>query len=128
MGALGRAADLSPIVNRAFQRQQDLFGFIHDGLRREPNDMQATGLEDSCSPRVLARLVSMDGAIDLDDESERRSVEVDDESSDDVLTSKLEARELAFSYSVPELGLGCRGVASHLPGLFEFRSGGRPRP
>jgi hypothetical protein len=45
-----------------------------------------------------------------------------------VLTSKLEARELAFSYSVPELGLGWRGVASHLPGLFEFRSSGRPRP
>ena len=61
MGALARAADLSPIVNRALQRQQDLFGFIHDGLRREPNDMQATALEDSCSPRVVARLVSMDG-------------------------------------------------------------------
>jgi hypothetical protein len=45
-----------------------------------------------------------------------------------VLTSKLEARELAFSYSAPELGLGWRGVASHLPGMFEFRSGSRPRP
>ena len=76
----------------------------------------------------LARLVSMDGAIDFDDEFERRAVEVDDESSDDVLTSKLEARELAFSYSAPELGLGWRGVASHLPGMFEFRSGSRPRP
>ena len=65
----------------------------------------------------------MDGAIDFDDEFERRAVEVDDESSDDVLTSKLEARELAFSYSAPELGLGWRGVASHLPGMFEFRSG-----
>ena len=90
--------------------------------------MQATGLEDSCSPRVLARLVSMDGAIDLDDELDRRAVEVDDESSDDVLTSELEARELAFSYSAPEFGLCWRGGASHLPGLFEFRSGGRPRP
>ena len=45
MGALARATDLSLIVNRAFQRQKDLFGFIHDGLRREPNDMQATDLE-----------------------------------------------------------------------------------
>jgi len=127
MGALARATDLSPVVNRALQRQKDLIGFIHDGLRREPNDMQATFLEDSCSPRVLSWLESMDGAIDLDDELERRAVEVDDESSDDVLTSELEARELAFSYSAPELGLGWRGVASHLPGLFELRSGGRPR-
>ena len=138
-------------MNRAFQRQKDLFGFIDDGLRREPNDVEATGLEDSCSPGVLARLVSMDGAIDFDDEFECRAVEVDDESSDDVLTSEpewtqsslldgvnggprsrrrseLEARELAFSYSAPELGLGWRGVASHLPGMFEFRSGSRPRP
>ena len=91
------------------------------------------------------------GAIDFDDEFECRAVEVDDESSDDVLTSEpewtqsslldgvnggprsrrrseLEARELAFSYSAPELGLGWRGVASHLPGMFEFRSGSRPRP
>ena len=127
-GRLARATELPPIVNRAFQRQKDLFGFIDDGVRREPNDVEATGLENSCSPRVLARLVSMDGAIDFDDEFERRAVEVDDESSDDVLTSKLEARELAFSYSAPELGLGWRGVASHLPGMFEFRSGSRPRP
>ena len=127
-GRLARATELPPIVNRAFQRQKDLFGFIDDGLRTEPNDVEATGLENSCSPRVLARLVSMDGAIDFDDEFERRAVEVDDESSDDVLTSKLEARELAFSYSAPELGLGWRGVASHLPGMFEFRSGSRPRP
>ena len=91
-GRLARATELSPIVNRAFQRQKDLCGFIDDGLRREPNDVEATGLEDSCSARVLARLVSMDGAIDLDDEFECRAVEVDDESSDDVLTSKSTAR------------------------------------
>ena len=90
MGALAGATDLSPIVNRALQRQKDLFGIVHDRLGREANDMDATGLEDPCSPRVLPRLVSMNGAIDLDDELERRAVKVDDESSDDVLAPEPE--------------------------------------
>ena len=30
-------------MNRAFQRQKDLFGFIDDGLRTEPNDVAHRG-------------------------------------------------------------------------------------
>jgi len=97
MGALARGTDLSSELDRASQRQDELLGVVDDRLGGEANDTDATGLENSCSPPVLPRSVSMDGAIDFDGKLERRTVEVDDESSDDVLAPELEARELAFA-------------------------------
>lgn len=128
MGALAQEEVVSSPLDVVTQRQHDVFDVVHHRLRAETNDRHGAGSQTLASPFVVARLVSMDRAVDFDSKLECGAVEVDDESRHDVLAAKLAAFELAPSQSLPELGLGFRGAAAHLSSKVEFASGGRPRP
>jgi len=97
MGALAQRAILSSSLDVVTQQRYDVLDVVHHGFRAETNDRHAVGLEELASPLVVALLVSMNWTVDFDRELECRTVEVDDESRDDVLPAKLVALELTPS-------------------------------
>jgi len=97
MGALAQRATLSSPLDVVTQQRYDVLDVVHHRFRAETKGRHSVGSEDLASPLVVAPLVSVDRAVDLDCELECRAVEVDDESRDDVLATKLVAFELAPS-------------------------------
>ena len=58
----------------------------------------------------------MDAAIQLEDQAQRRAVEVDEESGDDVLAAEFQAEDPSSSQQLPGGGFGRRGLSAKAPG------------
>ncbi len=106
----------------ATQRLQDAVG-LHQHLSiRESDDVKAERAELLVAPRVSLHVfcVPMLLTVDLDDEAVSETAEIDDETCDRVLSSKLRP-ELPILDAAPEQPLGVGLVAAKIPSALRRR-------
>ena len=84
---------------------------IPDFVIRKAEDSKAATSQNILPFTVGFNLAIEDRAIDLNDQSQRVAIEIDDEAIDDLLTAKLVAIEPIGTQLLPQISLG----RCHLP-------------